>query len=524
MTAALARIDTTLGRLTAYRLVNVVLGIVAVWSLALSLTGHLAWDARDLVLTWVVLVVAGWASDRVLGWLWRTRANGESALITAQLLFFLLLPTHEVRGLALAAFTVVVANLSKFVLVVARRHAFNPAAFGAAVLFLTNWSAAGWWVATGVLLPVVALGGLAVARRTRRTAIVVAFVAVATALSVVYLARQGATGDVPALVRTVLVQYPWVFLGAFMLTEPLTSPPRRWQQWLVAGVVAVVAAFPVSRAVGTWFVGTTPEIALLAGNVVAAVLARRGIGRVRFAGSRELTPTVRELTVQAERAVRLEPGQWVELQVPHPRADARGVRRVFSVSNDARTGGELTVAFRVPGPSQQMSTYKQAALRLDPGAVLRVTSWGGDFVLPKDPAEPLLLAAGGIGITPFAAQLAAVTGAGEAHRDVVVVWSVPRLDELAYADVVAASGARVVVVVTGEGPGDAEAGPGGRGLPAGWTVVRGSLDREVLADAVPDAAARTALVSGPPAMVDDVRATLRGLGVRRVRTDAFSGY
>ena len=30
---------------------------------------------------------------------------------------------------------------------------------------------------------------------------------------------------------------------------------------------------------------------------------------------------------------------------------------------------------------------------------------GGDFCLPRDPSVPLLLAAGGIGVTPFISQL-----------------------------------------------------------------------------------------------------------------------
>ncbi|HEY0273932.1 MAG TPA: HipA N-terminal domain-containing protein, partial [Chitinophaga sp.] len=42
------------------------------------------------------------------------------------------------------------------------------------------------------------------------------------------------------------------------------------------------------------------------------------------------------------------------------------------------------------------------------GARVGATGLGGDFLLPADRARPLLLIAGGIGITPFAAQLAAV--------------------------------------------------------------------------------------------------------------------
>ena len=38
---------------------------------------------------------------------------------------------------------------------------------------------------------------------------------------------------------------PFLFLGAFMLSEPLTLPPRRWQQLTVAAVVGVLAGWPI---------------------------------------------------------------------------------------------------------------------------------------------------------------------------------------------------------------------------------------------------------------------------------------
>jgi ferredoxin-NADP reductase len=47
---------------------------------------------------------------------------------------------------------------------------------------------------------------------------------------------------------------------------------------------------------------------------------------------------------------------------------------------------------------------------------------------------------------------------------------------------------------------------------------------ERLAEAVPDAGTRRAFISGPPALVNDLRRALRSLGARRVHTDYFSGY
>jgi ferredoxin-NADP reductase len=45
-----------------------------------------------------------------------------------------------------------------------------------------------------------------------------------------------------------------------------------------------------------------------------------------------------------------------------------------------------------------------------------------------------------------------------------------------------------------------------------------------LAETVPDVAARRTFISGPPALVSDLRRAARSQGARHVHTDYFSGY
>jgi ferredoxin-NADP reductase len=142
------------------------------------------------------------------------------------------------------------------------------------------------------------------------------------------------------------------------------------------------------------------------------------------------------------------------------------------------------------------------------------TSVGGDFALPADVSEPLLLVAGGIGITPFASQLAHAVKRGE-KRDVVVVYANSASGDLPYRDLLENSGARVVLY------GPSPTGP----LPKGWEFGgEGRVTGERLAAAVPDAASRRAFVSGPPSLVNDLRRALKSQGAKRVHTDYFSGY
>ncbi|MFY0100185.1 hypothetical protein ABTQ08_22225, partial [Acinetobacter baumannii] len=70
---------------------------------------------------------------------------------------------------------------------------------------------------------------------------------------------------------------PFLFLGAFMLSEPLTLPPRRWQQFVVAVVVGVLAGWPI--AIGAITLGQ--ERALLIGNLVAFLFCLRAAVRLR---------------------------------------------------------------------------------------------------------------------------------------------------------------------------------------------------------------------------------------------------
>jgi ferredoxin-NADP reductase len=498
-------VEERLGRVTMYRLLSLGLGALAAVALLLSLAGVLFVEPGPLVVSALVAVAASVASAWLLAAAFRTRAHTESAVITGLILLFLFWPTLEARYLGTLALAAVLANASKYLLAWRGRHVLNPAAAGALLVGLTGWDATTWWVADRWLLVPVLLLAAVIVVRTRRYALVGTFVVVAVVAVSVRLVVEGAAGL--DAVTTALVSYPVLFLGGVMLTEPLTLPPRRWQQLVEAGVVGVLMV--VSYHVGPLY--STPEAALVVGNLLAFAWGQRGAVRLTLTRQTRLTPRTVELAFRADRPVRYLPGQYLELTVPHPRPDARGTRRVFSVSS-APAADELTVALTVP---ERASTYKRALAGLPVGARLRATGLGGDFVLPADPARPLLLVAGGIGVTPFAAHLAALAAAGE-QRDVVLLYFVTEHADLAYAEPIRAAGARVLVL---------SPTPDQDGLPAGWRHLgERRLSAEVLEEAVPDLAQRDAYVSGPPAMVDGTRALLRRAGARRVRTDAFSGY
>ncbi|KQO99495.1 ferredoxin--NADP reductase [Leifsonia sp. Leaf264] len=496
-------LDSSLGRVSGYRLMTLGLGAIAITAFVLSATGLLFYTPVQLGVSLVVavgsVVASGWLAGRIV----RSPAHLESSVITGLLLFFLFWPSEDPAALGVLAVTGVLATASKYLLAVRGRHVFNPAAIAAVIIGFTQLGSSVWWVANSYLLPVVAIAGFLVLWRTRRFAVAGVFVAISGVLCTGRLIIAGT--DAGTAAWTVLASFPIVFLAAFMLSEPLTLPPRRRQQLLVAAVVGVLFSIPL--AVGPF--SMTPELALVVGNAVAFVFGQRRAVRLRLVEARHPTPDIVEYVFAPLRPVVFRAGQSLELAVPHRRADSRGTRRVFSISSPPDDADRITIAMRMP---EVPSTYKRALAALVPGSVVRATSVGGDFVLPQDPSEPVLLIAGGIGITPFASQLASDSAAGRT-RDVVLVYAAGATG-IAYREVVAASGAEVVVV------GEAASAE----VPTGWEARRGRVDHELLDAAVPDWRTRRTFVSGSPAMVDGVRAALARRGGRSVTTDSFSGY
>ena len=515
LTAVWNRVFAVLGRASMYRLVLVCLGILAVYAVTLSLLGALAIGPLELIVSLALLSAVCTAVDavahRVLGSSWRL----ESSLITALILLFVLRPTLDPLGLAGLALAGAVASASKYLLAWQGRHVFNPAAVGAAVLtivsvWLPGLGASSWWVGTPLLAAPVIVLGLVVLLRTEKVRVVAVFVVVAIAVAVVRVSVQYQTAgiglDLGTAFWSIVWSSPFLFLGAFMLSEPLTLPPRRWQQFAVAIVVGVLAGWPIDLG----GVSLGQERALLIGNVVAFCFAARSAVRLRFVGRTDLTPTVRALTFRAARRLRFVPGQYLELEVPHAHPDARGTRREFSIVSAPHELPELRIAFREGGGPQ--SSYKRALAAVAPGDVLAVTGVWGDFVLPRRSSSPVLMVAAGIGVTPFVSQLTDF-GADASERDIVLVYVASEAAELAFRPELEASGIPVVVF-TRDRPAD---------LPSHWRWAGGvRLDADGLLQLVPDIHARHAYVSGPPGLIADLAPALDR--ARSITTDAFSGY
>lgn len=501
-----AWLDAQLGRFTMYRLVLYSLAILFVVGIVYSLLGVIQpgnAGVLGMLAHAAVLFAACGLTNLAFAAIFRVKAHTESSLITAGLLYFILPPNLTLPALGGAAIAGVIAVASKYLLAVRGRHIFNPAAAGAFAIGFTGLSFGAWWPGNPWMLPFVVVFAFLILFRTRRLPMGAVYVAVGLAIAAGQFTLFG-LGPVAGLQYAALQSALWFFVG-FMLTEPLTLPPRRWQQLVYAAIAALL--YYVSFQIGPFH--NTPELALLVANLLAFLVGqRRGI-RLDFVARRQLSPSSWEFDFRPRKPVRFASGQFMELTLPHRSTDSRGWRRVFSIASGP--GDLLRFGIRLP---ERSSSFKKALLDLAPGTTVTATGVGGDFVLPRDPKRPLLLVAGGIGITPFIGHLE--QAAAEQHdRDIAVVYAISSLDDFAYAEQLAKAGCRVAIA-SPEKPAK---------LPSGWTWIGpGRVTGETLLSAVPDAATRDVYLSGPPSMVAALKKALRAAGARRIHTDVFIGY
>ncbi len=486
---------------TMYRLVAYVLAGISVVALALSAAGVLSYKPLSLLASLGIIVATSYAGSRLFAYTFSTKHNPESWLITALILFLLLIPPTEPKdyvGIALAAF---IAVASKYVFAWRKRHIFNPAAAALVISGFIGFAHAGWWVATPPLLPFLLAGGGLVIWKTRRFSLAGVFFAVSLATIAVVAIMQNQ--PVVSTLQTAITSYPLIFLGTIMLTEPLTMPGSRRWQLAYAALVAVLAHLQIA-----WWL--TPALALCIGNVIGFINSPMRRLNLRLRKVNQMAPNTYELLFEPLDSYTWKPGQYLELVLPHKGYDSHGTRRMFSIASTP-VSGVVRLGITHGDP---ISSFKQALIATPPETVLHATYLGGDFTL-DDSQRPIVFLAGGIGITPFRAMLQHMVETKSQHP-VTLIYCVRTPEALVWSDFFALASQtiplRVVPVVSQ--PDEA------------WRGETGYLSGDILDRAEVDVADAQFYASGPPAFVSSAKAVLRSKGVpsSHVKTDYFSGY
>lgn len=495
MTEIRARLDQILGYVPMYKLVVMSLVAIAVASILLMVNGYLAYSPLSFIVMLILCVGTAYGANRLFGWLFGVRPQPESAVITGLIIALLFSPPETILAGVKVLLVVAIAMASKYVLVWRGKHIFNPAAIAIVIASSSGLAYASWWIATPALLPITIIAALLILYKTQKLMMAGVFLLAAI---VMITARTVMDGEASvAVLAMTLTSWPLVFFAGVMLSEPLTLPPQRKHQLAVALLVGVLATLPIHFASITM----TPALALVIGNAVAFYLGtRRGIS-FRLISKKKQGTDGYEFVFDAPKFHYL-PGQYVEVTVPHSKADFRGVRRVFSLIGIPGTD-QVSIATRFP---EKHSSYKKALLSLKTGAKLNAVRVAGDFVLPKDPKVPVLGIAGGIGITPFVSFAMNAT-----HRDLTILYAPTSADDSAFAKELSQYDVNVVIV-----------SPNETKLHEGWVQETGRIDEALVKKYLQ--AESEVYVSGPPTMVTQIAAAAKSAGAKKVHTDHFSGY
>jgi ferredoxin-NADP reductase len=505
-------IDKVLNRITMYRLVLYYLIFLVVAAVALSLFGLLPFRPVDLLASTSVLLSVCWLSNSTLAKAFNVPANAESLYITAFILALLITPEspsrYFVAGSAFVVWAGVSAMASKYILAIRKKHIVNPAALAVALAAFTSTRAASWWVGTPSMMPFVLLGGLLVARKIARLDLVVSFLAAAGAVTLGASLAKG-TGVLPAAGQF-LADTPILFFAFVMLTEPLTSPPARTPRIVYGAMVG----FLFAPSLHVDHVYSTPELALLVGNVLSYLMSPKARYVLKLKAKTQLANGIYEFRFTADRRVRYRPGQFLEWTLRHSRPDSRGNRRYFTIASSAAER-EVRIGVKF---YPDASSFKKSLLAMRPGDEIVASQLAGEFVLPTDKRTKLVFMAGGIGITPFRSMIRHLLDHDE-KRPIAVLYSNRAAPEIVYTDVLEEArrrlGIETVYTLT-----DAES------VPPDWQGVTGRVDAEMIVKAVPDYCERTFYLSGPRSLVVGFEEVLGSIGIpkSRIKTDFFPGF
>lgn len=209
-----------------------------------------------------------------------------------------------------------------------------------------------------------------------------------------------------------------------------------------------------------------------------------------------------------EKPVDYQAGQYIEMFLPHDSADERGQKHWFTLSSSPT---EKLVAITTKHATGKVSTFKQTLFGLKPGTVVKISDPMGDFVLPKDPALPLVFVAAGMGVTPYRSIVKYLTDTGET-RQVKMLYAVRHQDEVVFAELLEKYVSEFDVLLSQPNP--------------GWAGKTGRLTPEQILDFAGSNPNQLIYVSGPEQLVETLETGLLAAGVPKDKLvlDFFPGY
>ncbi len=489
------RLDSWLNQMTMYALVQYGLLAVIVYAALLGFIGQLPYSGWAILIAATILASVCRLLNMLLAWLWQATPSVESATITGLILTLIVVPPKSLMDCLVLTLIAALAMTSKYILAFRRQHIFNPAAIALVIIGLAGSGKAIWWVATPILLPATAILGALVARKLQRVGFVVSCLVAAVATMAVVALVQG-NFDL-TIITSAFLSWPLVYFATIMVTEPATTPITK--RWRYIYAVVIGGLFASQLRLGP--IATTPEVALVAGNLLGLAVSGRRRVRLTLKQANSLAANIQEFVFTPDRPMPFAAGQYLEWALPHRRPDLRGSRRYFTIASSP-TESELRIGIKL-GPGRT-SSFKTALAALKPGQWLTAAHAAGDFTLPTNASIKQVWIAGGIGVTPYRSMAKYLTDTKQ-RRDIHLIYLASSAEAFAYRDIFDQASQSV-------------------GIKVHYLVT--PLTPKLLRELVPDWQEREYYISGPSGLVRLHQNSLRSAGIEasKIKVDDFPGF
>lgn len=194
------------------------------------------------------------------------------------------------------------------------------------------------------------------------------------------------------------------------------------------------------------------------------------------------------------------------------KVDGQDAAHHFSFSSSPTEKGYIEFTKRITP-----SAYSQTLAVSKPGDWAHLKGPTGSFTLPRTKRK-LAFLSGGIGITPMRSMLRSIADSQQPW-DIVLLYGNSTYDEIVFRDELdkisaMKLGLRVEYVLSGPN------------FPAEWKGKKGLINKDIIAEVIPDYKERLFYLSGPPKMVNSLGDELIALNLpkEQAKMDSFTGY
>jgi ferredoxin-NADP reductase len=303
-----------------------------------------------------------------------------------------------------------------------------------------------------------------------------------------------------------------------MVTEPHTIAKTRSQQIFYASFIIL---FPLVFSFLNLY-NIPPELSLLIGNLLSFVISHRARYILKLKDIKNLNQDQKEYLFKNTQDTKIpnKAGEYMEWLLPHKSVDSRGQRRYFTISS---APGANEISFATKFPPEKESSFKHALKDVQPGDTMYATQLGGDFLLPGKLNKNIIMLAGGIGITPFIAQLRDLLNKPEnkiENLSLALFYCVKSKNDITFEDVLKEAvqklKLKVVCVVTDTSDNNT--------IPE-FFYESGYMSKEILKKYTQNLH-NIYYISGPNIMVESIKKILHGENVKNkdIHTDYFPGF